>query len=56
MIESRKVKRAGNVARMEEKYVHSWFWCLNLTERYNFEALGVSRRIVLKYIFKNRMG
>jgi hypothetical protein len=36
--------------------VHSWFWCLNLTDRYDLEALFVSRRRVLKYISKNKMG
>jgi len=33
MIVSRKIGRAGNVARIEEKIVYSWFWCLNLTDR-----------------------
>jgi len=33
-----------------------WFWLGNLKERNHFDALGGDGRIILKWIFRKRLG
>jgi hypothetical protein len=52
VINSRRMRWAGHVARMGRGEVHTKFWCGNLRERDLLEDPGVDWRIILKWIFK----
>ena len=47
VIKSRRMRWAGHVARMEER-----FWWENLTERKHLEDPGVDGRIILRWIIR----
>jgi hypothetical protein len=55
MIKSRRLRRAGNVARMRREEVHTGFWWENAREGGQLKDLGVEGRIILKWIFE-RLG
>ena len=48
MIKSRRLRRAGNVARMRREEVHTGFWWENVREGGQLEDLGVEGWIILK--------
>jgi len=46
------MRRAGHVALVGRREVHTEFWLGNMKERAHLEDLGVDGRIILKWIFK----
>jgi hypothetical protein len=52
VIKSRRMRRAGHVARMGKTEVHTGFWLGDLKEGDHLGDLGVDGRIPLKWIFK----
>ena len=49
---SRRMRRAGHVARMGEGDTYTGFWWGNLKEKDHLEDPGVDGRIILSWIFK----
>ena len=52
VIKSRRMRRAGHVARMGRVEVYKEFWWGNLSERDHLEDPGVDGRIILRGIFR----
>jgi hypothetical protein len=52
VIKSRRMRWAGNVARMGKKEVHKGFWLGDLREGDHFGYPGVDGRIILKWVLK----
>jgi hypothetical protein len=52
VINSKRIRWAGNVARMGRGKVHTGFWCGDINEREHLEELGADGKIILKWIFK----
>ena len=54
VIKSRRMRWAGNVARMgeREREAYTGFWWGNLRERDHFGDPGVDGRIILRWIFR----
>jgi len=52
VIKSRRMRRAGHVARMGRVEVYKEFWWGNLSERDHLEDPGVDGRIILRWIFR----
>jgi hypothetical protein len=52
MIKSRRMKWAGQVARMGRGEAYTGFWWGNMRERDNLEDLGVNGRTILRRIFR----
>jgi hypothetical protein len=52
LIKSRRMRWAGNVARMGRGEAYTGFWWGNLKERDHFGYPGVGRRIILRWIFR----
>jgi hypothetical protein len=52
VIKSRRMRRAGHVARMGGVEVYTRFWWGNLSERDHLEDPGVDGRIILRWIFR----
>ena len=50
---SRKMRRAGQVARMGERRAFTGFWWGNLRERDHLGEPGVDGRIILRFILRN---
>ena len=55
VINSRRLRWADCVARMEKGEMCAGFWWRNLRTRDYLEDLGIDSRIILKCILKNRM-
>ena len=51
VINSRRMKWAGHVARTGRGEVYAGVWCGNLRERGHLEDPGVDGRIILRWIF-----
>ena len=49
---SRRMRRAGHVARMGKGEVYTGFWWGNLRKRDHLGNPGVDRRIILRWIFR----
>jgi hypothetical protein len=54
VIKSRRMKRAGHVARMGKREACTGFWWENLKERARLEETGVHERIILRSIFRKK--
>jgi len=52
VIKSRRIRWAGNVARVGRTEAYTEFWWRNLMERDYLEDPGVDGRIILKWIFR----
>jgi hypothetical protein len=52
LIKSRRMRWAGNVARMGKGEVYTEFWWGDLREGDHLEDPGLDGRIILKWIFK----
>jgi hypothetical protein len=52
VIEWRRMRRAGHVARMGRREVHTGFWWGYLREGDHMGDPGVDGKIILKWIFK----
>jgi len=52
VIQSRRMRRAGHVARMGRRQAYTGFWWRNLRERDHLEDPGVDGRIILRWIFR----
>ena len=52
VIKSRRMRRAGHVARRERGQLHTGFWWGNLMERERLEEPRVNGRLTSKWIFK----
>jgi hypothetical protein len=52
VIKSRRLRWAGNVARMAKREVHRGFWWGDLSEGDHLGDPGLDGRIILKWIFK----
>jgi hypothetical protein len=50
VMESRRMRRAGHVARMGRGVMHTGFWWGTLRERVHLEDPGVDWRIILRWI------
>jgi len=50
VIKSRRMRRAGHVARMGRGEVYAGFWWGPLKERGHFEDPGIDGRIILRWI------
>jgi hypothetical protein len=51
VIKSRKMRRAGHVARMGREQLHTGIWWGDLREGDHVKYPGVDGRIILKWIF-----
>jgi hypothetical protein len=56
MIKSRRMRRAGHVARMGKGGMHTAFWCESQKERGHLEDLDVGGRIILEWILETQGG
>jgi hypothetical protein len=56
VIKSRRMRWAGNVARLGKSKVHTGFWWGDLREGEHLGGPGIGGRIILKWIFKQRDG
>jgi hypothetical protein len=56
VIQSRKTKWAGHVARMGRAELFIGFWWENLRERGHLEDTGIDGRIILRWIFRKGGG
>jgi hypothetical protein len=56
VIKSRRMRRAGHVARMRKTEVHTGFWWGDLREGDNLGYPGVDVRIILNWILKKWEG
>jgi len=52
MIKSRRMKWAGNVARMGRGEAYAYFWWGNVRKRDHLEDVGVDGRMLLRWIFR----
>ena len=52
VIKSRRMRRAGHVARMERVETYTGFWWGSLKEREHFGDPGADGRIILRWIFR----
>jgi hypothetical protein len=52
VIKSRRMRRAGHVARMGRREACTGFWWENLRERDHWRDSGVDGRIILRQIFR----
>jgi hypothetical protein len=52
VIKSRRMRWAGDVARMERLEVYKGFWWGNVRERDHFEDPDIDGRIILKWVFR----
>jgi hypothetical protein len=53
MINSRRMRLAGHVARKETGEVQTGLWRVGLKERDHLEDTGLEERIIVKWICKN---
>jgi hypothetical protein len=56
MINSRRMRWAGHVARMEISGMHTGYWWESQMERGHCEDQGVDVWTILKWILEDRMG
>jgi hypothetical protein len=52
VIKSRRMRWAGNVARVEERMAYTGFWWEDLRERDHLGDPGADGRIILRWIFR----
>jgi len=52
VIKSRRMRWAGNIARMRRRTVYTWYWMGNKRERDHLKDPGTDGRIILRRIFR----
>jgi hypothetical protein len=56
VIQARRIRWVGHVARLGIEEVHTGLWRVNLKVTDHLEDLGIDGRIILKWIFKKYDG
>jgi hypothetical protein len=56
VIKARRIRRAGQVARMGSTVMHTGFWWVKIKERDRLEDLSIGGRIIIRLALKKSVG